>query len=55
MDLDDVILGIKIIKHSQEIMLTQSHYVESVLKKFNKYTCVSTKTPYDVSSHLRKY
>lgn len=33
----DVILGFKISKTSDGIILSQSHYVKSVLKKFNIY------------------
>lgn len=51
----DVILGIKIVTHSEGITLTQSHYVEKVLKKFNQYNCIPAKTPYDASHHLRKH
>ena len=36
----DVILGIKIIRNSEGITLSQSHYVEKVLKKFNNFDCV---------------
>lgn len=33
----DVILGIMIFKTSNEIILSQSYYIEIVLKKFNAY------------------
>lgn len=51
----DVILGIKIVKYSEGIILTQSHYVEKVLQKFNQYNCIPAKTPYDASRHLKKH
>jgi len=35
MGLADVILGIKIIRKENEIVLTQSHYIKKVLKKFD--------------------
>ena len=38
----DVILGIKIIKDSHGIILSQSHYVEKVLKKFEQLDCIPT-------------
>ena len=50
----DVILGIKIIRNSDGIALTQSHYVEKVLRKFSQFDSVSAKTPYDPSKHLSK-
>ena len=31
----DVILGITLIKKNDDMVLTQSHYVEKLLKKFN--------------------
>ena len=50
----DVILGIKIVKNSEGIILCQSHYVEKVLKKFNHLDCDPVRTPYDLSIHLNK-
>ena len=50
----DVILGIKIVKNSEGIILCQSHYVEKVLKKFNHFDCDPVRTPYDLSIHLNK-
>lgn len=38
--LNDVILGIKTVKHFEGITLTQSHNVEKVLKKFNQYNYI---------------
>ncbi|GAA0181507.1 transmembrane signal receptor [Lithospermum erythrorhizon] len=35
----DVILGIKITRSSNGLTLSQSHYIENVLKKFNSYDC----------------
>lgn len=51
----DVILGIKIIKNYQGIVLSQSHYVVNVLKRFEQFDCVPAKTAYDPSCHLRKH
>ena len=50
----DVILGIKIIRNSEGITLSQSHYVEKVLKIFNHFDCGHVRTPYDPSIHLKK-
>ena len=35
----NVILGTKIIRNSERIMLSQSHYVEKVFKKINHFDC----------------
>ena len=50
----DVILGIKIIRNSERITLSQSHYVEKVLKKFNHFDCDLVRTLYDPNIHLKK-
>ena len=50
----DVVLGIKIIRNSEGIILSQSQYVEKVLKKFNHFDCDPVRTPYDPSIHLKK-
>lgn len=48
----DVILGINISNTYDEIVLSQSHYFKSVLKRFNVYDECSIKTPIDLSLHL---
>ena len=50
----DVILGIKIIRNNEGITLSQSHYVEKVLKKLNHFDCDPMRIPYDQSIHLKK-
>lgn len=50
----DVILGIKIVKTPEGIILTQSHYVEKVLRKFNAYDVTPLRSPVDLSLHLTK-
>jgi len=45
----DVILGIKLIKKNDGMSLTQSYYVEKLLKKFNYFDVKSVSTPYDSS------
>lgn len=48
----DVILGIKISRISDGLILSQSHYIEKILDKFKKYNIIPMKTPMDVSMHL---
>lgn len=36
MGLSDVILGIKILKTSNGLVLKKSHYIDKILEKFNK-------------------
>ncbi|KAJ9556617.1 hypothetical protein OSB04_011231 [Centaurea solstitialis] len=43
----DMILGIRIKRVNKGIALTQSHYVEKVLKKFNYNDCSPVSTPMD--------
>ena len=50
----DVILGIKLIKLDNVFILTQSHYVEKLLKRFNYYEVKFVLTPYDPNQHLKK-
>ena len=50
----DVILGIKISKTSDGLILSQSHYIEKILKKFKQDDNSSTRTPIDVNLHLSK-
>ncbi|XP_075101889.1 secreted RxLR effector protein 161-like [Nicotiana tabacum] len=49
-----VILGMKIIRDDNSLMLTQEHYVERILKKFDNFDVVPVSTPYDASSQLKK-
>ena len=48
----DVILGIRIKRVSKGIALTQSHYVEKILKNFNYSDCSPVSTPMDPSVKL---
>ena len=54
MRLADIILGIKISRTSDGLILTQSHYVDKILQKFNKDDSGLSKTPIDMSLHLSK-
>ncbi|GKA77849.1 zinc finger, CCHC-type containing protein [Tanacetum coccineum] len=48
----DVILGIRINHRSNGIAISQSHYIEKVLKKFNYFDCTPVSTPMDTSEKL---
>ncbi|GJR67130.1 zinc finger, CCHC-type containing protein [Tanacetum coccineum] len=48
----DVILGIRIKHESNGISISQSHYLEKVLKKFNYFDCTLVSTPIDTSGKL---
>nr|GEZ27231.1 zinc finger, CCHC-type [Tanacetum cinerariifolium] len=48
----DVIFGIKIKHESNRIAISQSHYTEKVLKKFNYFDCTLVSTPMDTSEKL---
>nr|GEU29471.1 zinc finger, CCHC-type [Tanacetum cinerariifolium] len=48
----DVILGIRIKHESNGIEISQSHYIEKVLKKFNYFDCTPVSTPMDISEKL---
>ena len=49
-----VILGIKIIKKGDNILLSQEKYTEKLLKKFGYHDFNSMSTPYDANSKLKK-
>ncbi|GKD55281.1 zinc finger, CCHC-type containing protein [Tanacetum coccineum] len=48
----DVILGIRIKHESNGIRISQSHYIEKVLNKFNYFDCTLVSTPIDTSKKL---
>ncbi|GJW67262.1 zinc finger, CCHC-type containing protein [Tanacetum coccineum] len=48
----DVILGIRIKHESNGIAISQSHYIEKVLKKFSYFDCTIVSTPMDTSEKL---
>ncbi|GJX90055.1 hypothetical protein Tco_0343381 [Tanacetum coccineum] len=48
----DVILGIRIKHESNKIAISQSYYIEKVLKKFNYFDCTPVSTPMDTSEKL---
>ncbi|GKE34924.1 hypothetical protein Tco_1454246 [Tanacetum coccineum] len=43
----DVILGIKIKRENKRLVITQSHYIKKLLKKFNREDCSPVSTPMD--------
>ncbi|CAM8940913.1 unnamed protein product [Rhodiola kirilowii] len=48
----EVILGIRIKRVEGGLALTQSHYIEKVLKKYKYLNCHPVTTPFDSSNHL---
>ena len=50
----DMILGIKIAKTSSGLILSQCHYIENILKRFNQYDDSPIKTLVDLNLHLAK-
>ena len=49
-----VILGVKIIRKGDSIMLTQEHYVEKLLTKYGHSNVTPVSTPYDANTQLKK-
>nr|GEW23329.1 zinc finger, CCHC-type [Tanacetum cinerariifolium] len=49
----DIILGIKIKRENKGIVITQSHYIEKIRKKFNREDCSPVSTPIDLIEKLR--
>ncbi|GKE82268.1 zinc finger, CCHC-type containing protein [Tanacetum coccineum] len=49
----DVILGIKIKRENKGIVITQSYYIEKILKKFNREDCFPVSTPMDPVEKLK--
>ncbi|KAL6210194.1 hypothetical protein ACLB2K_021131 [Fragaria x ananassa] len=50
----DVILGIKLTITSNRLVLSQSHYVDNILEKFDKDNSGVARTPIDMTLHLSK-
>ena len=49
-----MILGIKITRTPNELKISQEHYVEKILRKFEHFDCKLVSTSYDPSSLLKK-
>ena len=54
MGLANVVMGIKIPRVSNGLILSQTHYVDKILGKFNKDNNNVSKTPLNMSLHLSK-
>ena len=54
MGLADVILGLKLTRSTNGIVISQCHYIKKILKKFGYESCGSTTTPYNSSIKLHK-
>ena len=50
----DLILGVKVIRNSNGITLTQSHYAQTILERFKNNSKSTVKTPLDLQMHLTK-
>ena len=50
----NVMLGIKILRDNDCITLSQSHYVEKILKNFKLFDILPMSTPFDLKVHLIK-
>ena len=50
----EVILGIKISRTLHGLNLSQEHYVDKILKRFEHFDCKLVSTPYDPNSQLKK-
>ena len=49
-----VILGVKITRMGDSIMLSKEHYVAKILKWFGHFDAKLVSTPYDANTHLMK-
>ena len=49
-----VILGIKISRTPNGLDLSQEHYVEKILRRFEHFDCKLVSTPYDPNSQPKK-
>ncbi|XP_071729205.1 secreted RxLR effector protein 161-like [Rutidosis leptorrhynchoides] len=54
MGFEDVILGVKITRTESGLILSQTHYVDKILEKFNANDSNIARTPIDPSQHLVK-
>ena len=54
MGLADVILGVKIVRTQNGLVLNQSHYVDKILEKFNSGDTSIARSPIDTTHHLSK-
>ena len=54
LDEANIILGIKILRDNDCITLSQSHYVEKILEKFEYFDMSPMSTPFNSKVHLFK-
>ena len=54
MRLVDAILNVKITITSDELALSHTHYIDKILKKFNKFDSNVARTLIDVNLHLSR-
>lgn len=52
--LADVILKIQIKGNDQGYILTQTHYIEKILRRFNQFNYISLVTHFDANCRLKK-
>ena len=50
----DLILNTKFLKNKDRYVLSQSHYIEKILKNFYDLNCQPISTPYSPNMHLNK-
>ena len=51
----NVILGVKLIRTLDGLILSQSHYIDDILGKFDKDNSGIARSPVDVTLHLSKH
>ncbi|XP_071917162.1 secreted RxLR effector protein 161-like [Coffea arabica] len=51
----DEILSIKVKRSDEGYVLTQSHYIEKILQRFNQMDCKLAVTPFDANCKLQKH
>ena len=49
-----VIMGVKITRMGDSIILSQEHYVEKILKRFGHFDAKPVSTPYNANTHFMK-
>jgi len=54
MGIANVIFGVKLNRTNEGIRITQSHYIEKILKRFDYLKCKPVRTPYGPSIKLKK-
>ena len=47
-------MGVKVIRNNNEVILSQKHYIEKLLKRDGNYDVTPVKTPFDANTQLKK-